>query len=149
MLISSYEHAVDAKGRVFLPAKWREDLGSTVVVMRGITGSNEDKCLTCMSLSSWEEMLAKFKSVAMSDVTAQRTLRGLLASANDCETDKQGRILISSSLRSYAEIDKEAVLVGMGNRIEIWSGEHWKEYLDRQDASGDEDVWQHLMGLGI
>ncbi len=148
MLVSSYEHAVDAKGRVFIPAKWREDLGTTVVVMRGITGSNEDKCLTCMSLSSWEEMLAKFKTVAMSDVTAQRTLRGLLATACDCEADKQGRILLSAALRNYAEIDKEAVLVGMGNRIEIWSGERWKEYCLREADAGD-DVWQHLMGLGI
>lgn len=149
MLVGSYEHSVDTKGRVFMPAKWREDLGSTVVVMRGITGSNEDKCLTCMSLASWEEMLSKFKNVAMSDVKAQRTLRGLLSTANDCETDKQGRILITALLRNYAEIEKDAVLVGMGNRIEIWSAERWKEYSKLQEEAGDDDVWQHLMGLGI
>ncbi|MBQ9832926.1 MAG: division/cell wall cluster transcriptional repressor MraZ [Clostridia bacterium] len=148
MLISSYEHAVDAKGRVFIPAKWREDLGGTVIVMRGLTGSGEDKCLTCMSMESWQEMLAKFKTVAMSDVAAQRALRSLFASASDCDADKQGRILISASLREYAGIEKDAVLVGMGNRVEIWSGERWKEYCEREDAPTD-DVWEHLMGLGI
>lgn len=149
MLIGSYEHSVDAKGRVFIPAKWREDLGTTVVVMPGITGSSEDKCLTCMSLSSWEEMLTKFKTVAMTDAVAQRTLRSLLARSADCETDKQGRILISAPLRELGEIDKEAVLVGMGNRIEIWSSKLWKEYCEREAQNGDDDVWQHLMGLGI
>ena len=149
MLIGSYEHSVDAKGRVFIPAKWREDLGTTVVVMPGITGSSEDKCLTCMSLSSWEEMLTKFKTVAMTDAIAQRTLRSLLARSADCDTDKQGRILITAPLRELGEIDKEAVLVGMGNRIEIWSSKLWKEYCESEAQNGDDDVWQHLMGLGI
>lgn len=147
MLINSYEHVVDVKGRVFIPAKWREDLGNTVVVTKGL-GSNESKCLFCMSLFSWQELLERSKKIPLSDIKAQKVLRGLFSNACECDTDKQGRILISNSLREYAGIDKDAVLVGMVDRAEIWSAQEWKNYC----ADGDEltnELLEHLMGLGI
>ena len=123
MLINSFEHNVDAKGRLFIPAKWREDLGSTMIVTRGMLGKTDRRCLFGMSLATWDMLLERYNRIAMTDVKAQNALRMTFANACDCELDKQGRILISGTLRKYAGIDKDAVLVGMGNRIEIWSGD--------------------------
>ena len=148
MLISSYEHSVDAKGRVFIPAKWREDLGDTVILTRDLLGSRESQCLFGMSLATWNEMLERFKRVAISDVKAQNAMRMLFANAADCELDKQGRVLVAASLRNYAGIDKDAVLIGMGSRFEIWSAEQWKTRCESGDGI-DEESLHYLTDLGI
>lgn len=154
MLINSFEHNVDAKGRLFIPAKWREDLGSTIIVTRGMLGKSDRRCLFGMSLAMWNVLLERYNKIAMSDVKAQNALRMTFANACDCELDKQGRILISSTLRKYAGIDKDVVLVGMGNRIEIWSSEMWASQLaaseeEEQEEEQENDALAHLAGLGI
>ncbi len=148
MLIGSYEHGVDAKGRVFIPAKWREDLGDTIILTRDLLGSGESKCLFGMSLATWNEMLERFKKVAISDVKAQNAMRMLFANAGDCELDKQGRALVGASLRNYAGIEKDVVLVGMGSRIEIWSAEQWKARCEAEDEINVESL-HYLTDLGI
>lgn len=150
MLINSFEHTVDAKGRLFIPAKWREDLGNTVIVTRGMLGKDEGRCLFGMSLDVWNSLLERYNKIAMTDVKAQNALRMIFANACDCELDKQGRILISNTLRKFAGIDKDAVLVGMGNRIEIWSQEAWEVKLEQSEEEADEnDALSYLAGLGI
>ncbi len=150
MLINSFEHTVDAKGRLFIPAKWREDLGNTVIVTRGMLGKDEGRCLFGMSLDVWNGLLERYNNIAMTDVKAQNALRMIFANACDCELDKQGRILISNTLRKFAGIDKDAVLVGMGNRIEIWSQEAWEVKLEQSEEETDEnDALSYLAGLGI
>ena len=148
MLINSFEHNVDAKGRLFIPAKWREDLGSTMIVTRGMLGKTDRRCLFGMSLATWDMLLERYNRIAMTDVKAQNALRMTFANACDCELDKQGRILISGTLRKSAGIDKDAVLVGMGNRIEIWSGEMWAAQLEASENE-EEDTFAYLAGLGI
>lgn len=148
MLINSYEHTVDAKGRIFIPAKWRDDLGDTVIVTRGLAGKGDQRCLFGMSLITWEAFLNKFKSVAMADIVTQNALRKTFAMACECELDKQGRVLITSSLREQAGIDKDVTLIGMGNRIELWDTKRWKAILDSEEEMDDE-VLAHLAGLGI
>ena len=148
MLISSFRHSVDAKGRIFIPAKWREDLGDTVIVTRGLMGKGGGRCLSVMSMPVWNEVLERFKKTAMSDVTAQNAMRMLFANACDCELDKQGRILISSQLRALAQLDEEVVLIGMGNRVELWSAPVWERHCQEDDGF-DDDTLAYLTGLGI
>ena len=152
MLINSFEHNVDAKGRLFIPAKWREDLGSTIIVTRGMLGKSDRRCLFGMSLTTWDMLLERYNKIAMTDVKAQNALRMTFANACDCELDKQGRILIPNSLREYAGINSDAMLVGMGSRIEIWGAEKWEEQLERMDNAGEESMAEslsYLAGLGI
>ncbi len=148
MLINSYSHSVDLKGRVFIPAKWRDDLGDTVIVTRGILGKGDSKCLFGMSMAAWNEFYERFRSLALSDVRAQNVMRLLFANACECEVDKQGRILVSNSLRAYAGLDKDAVLIGMGGRFEIWDAATWEKHNETEDEIGD-DALGHLMELGI
>ena len=149
MLISSFEHSVDAKGRVFIPAKWREDLGDTIVITRDMSGGGDGRCLFGMSMGVWNDMLERFKRVAISDVKAQNAVRMMFAGASDCELDKQGRVLLSASLRQYAGIDKEAVLIGMGNRIEIWSQDRWLRWQEKAQGDMETDALAYLAELGI
>lgn len=148
VLISSFEHSVDAKGRVFIPAKWRDDLGDTIVITRDMPGGGDTRCLFGMSLSVWNEMLERFKRIAISDIPAQNAMRMMFAGATDCELDKQGRALLSAGLRQYAGIDKDAVLIGMGNRVEIWSAELWAKHCEANDKVSAETL-RYLTELGI
>ena len=102
MLIGSFAHTVDAKGRMFIPSKWRFDLGDTIIVTRGILAQSEAKCLFGMSLEKWHEFAAKFAALPETDVMAQAFRRMMFSNAADCDMDKQGRILIPNSLREYA-----------------------------------------------
>jgi len=148
LLINSYNHNVDAKGRVFIPAKWRDDLGGIIIVTRGILGKDDGRCLFGMSLNEWTSFSQKLQSVSLGKVEAQRLLRMMMSGASECERDGQGRILISSALRDYAGIGDEVVLCGMGKRIEIWSAEMWEKQMELGDALGD-DVLAELVELGI
>ncbi|HWQ58565.1 MAG TPA: division/cell wall cluster transcriptional repressor MraZ [Clostridia bacterium] len=148
MLINSYEHTVDAKGRLFIPAKWRDDLGSTMIVTRGLTGKGDHRCLFGMSIARWETLLEKFRNVALADVVTQNALRKTFAMACECELDKQGRILVTNQLREQAGIDRDVTLIGMGARIEIWDRARWQTLLN-SDEDVDDEVLAHLAGLGI
>ncbi len=148
MLISSYEHSVDVKGRVFIPARWREDLGDTVVVTRGMMGKGDSRCLFGMSVPVWCELQDRFKRLALTDVKAQNAMRLLFAYAAECELDKQGRILLNASLREQAGITDNAVLIGVGNRIEIWNADSWKLHMQDAEDMSDE-VLTYLTELGI
>jgi len=148
LLIGSFVHTIDAKGRVFIPAKWRKETGSSFVVTWGILSSGSNRCLFAMSEAQWEEFGARFSSLSVADTQLQNFRRKLFASAGSCEADSQGRILIPANLREYAGLDKEAVLVGVDNRIEIWSQEAW----DRQNEEMDNDYQEavkRLAELGI
>ncbi len=152
MLISSFGHSVDAKGRVFIPSRWRDDLGDTVIITRDMMGNADMRCLYGMPVELWNDILERFKKVAVSDVKAQNAMRRLFANAAECELDKQGRILLPANLREYASITTDAMLVGMGSRIEIWGADKWEEQLERMDGAENETVAEslsYLAGLGI
>ena len=120
MLIGEYEHTLDAKGRVSMPAKLRRDMGEAFIVTKGLDG-----CLFAFSQDEWMNFETKLKSLPLSDKNARNFVRFFLAGATECELDKQGRFLIPANLRKEANLEKEAVIIGVGTRLEIWNKETW------------------------
>ena len=116
-LTGQYQHSIDAKGRVFIPAKLREELGDTFYVTMGM-----DSCLSVYSDASWAKFTEKFESLPY---TKTKAMRPLFANAAKCEPDSQGRILLPQKLRAYAGLDKDVVIIGVSNRAEIWNAERW------------------------
>ena len=120
MFMGEYNHTIDAKGRLIIPAKFREVLGDEFVVTKGMDG-----CLFVFDNSEWQAFAEKLRSLPMIDKEVRQFTRFFLAGAASVEVDKQGRILIPSVLREFADITKDAVLIGVGSRIEIWSKDRW------------------------
>ena len=136
-----YNHTVDAKGRLIVPAKFREALGETFVVTKGLDG-----CLFLYPNEEWAIIETKFRELPLTTKDARKLSRFFFAGAADCEVDKQGRILLPAVLRDFAAIGKEVVLVGVLNRVEIWSKERWlgeNEYEDMDEAA------EHMAALGL
>ncbi len=125
MLIGEYKHNIDAKGRVIMPAKFREDIGDVFYVTKG-----SDSCLKAYAKEKWEEFMLKVASLPDSDPNARSYKRSILASSIECELDKQGRILISENLRNHAKLKKEVTIIGVSAYIEIWDSEEWNKYND-------------------
>ncbi len=117
-MTGTYEHSIDAKGRLFIPAKLREELGSAFYLAMGV-----DACLAVYPQSTWDRFTEKFASLPMSQ---SKSMRALFANAAKCELDAQGRIVIPLKLRKYAKLEKDAVIIGVNDRAEIWSAETWK-----------------------
>ena len=116
-MTGTYEHSIDAKGRLFIPAKLREELGVTFYLAMGV-----DECLAIYPQETWNRFTEKFASLPMSQSAA---MRPLFANASKCELDSQGRIVIPQKLRKYAGLEKYAVIIGFNDRAEIWSAETW------------------------
>lgn len=141
MFMGEYNHTVDEKGRLIVPSKFREQLGDEFVVTKGLDG-----CLFIYPEDEWERIEERFRAVPLTTQDARKFARFFFAGAATCEIDKQGRILIPQVLRNYAEIDKDAVLVGVLNRVEIWSRKRW------ENESGFDDMNQiaeHMAELGL
>ena len=116
-MTGTYEHSIDAMGRLFIPAKLREELGVTFYLAMGV-----DECLAIYPQETWNRFTEKFASLPMSQSAA---MRPLFANASKCELDSQGRIVIPQKLRKYAGLEKDAVIIGVNDRAEIWSAETW------------------------
>ena len=120
MLIGEYQHKIDAKSRVIMPAKFREDLGKHFYVTKGLDG-----CLFVLSAQGWEQLQ---KKIAAMPISKSRSLqRFFFAGAAEVEPDKQGRILIPQNLREYAGLEKDVTIIGTSIRAEIWSTENWNK----------------------
>ena len=117
-MTGQYAHTIDAKGRLFIPAKLREELGGTFHVTVG-----QDHCLSVYSDDSWNAVMDKLKTMNYSDV---KRLRPMFALAADCEPDAQGRILLPLKLRQYAGLEKDVVVIGANNKAEIWNRASWE-----------------------
>ncbi|HHY79837.1 MULTISPECIES: division/cell wall cluster transcriptional repressor MraZ [Thermoanaerobacter] len=143
MLMGQYEHTIDAKGRVIIPAKFREELGDRFVLTKGL-----DNCLFVYSLDEWKNIEAKLKTLPLTKKDARAFTRFFLAGAVECEIDKQGRILIPANLREHAKIEKDVIFIGVSTRVEIWSKEVWEEYSNNTDVSFEE-IAEHLDDLNI
>ena len=148
MLIGSFEHMLDAKGRVFIPAKWRESVGDTLVITLGLLESTSAACLTGRSMEEWERFSQKLSALPVSDTQGQAIRRKLYSMAAACEIDKQGRILIPAQLRDLAGLNKDATLVGIDDHIEIWNPETLAAYNAGCEESYSADI-AHLAELGI
>ena len=143
MLIGEYEHSLDAKGRLIMPAKLREDLGEKFIITKGLDG-----CLFGFSQTEWTNFEEKLKTLPLTNKNARDFVRFFLSGAIECEIDKQGRFLIAGNLREYAQMEKEVVIIGVGTRIEIWNKEKWKEYNSEENISADE-IAENMTMLGI
>ena len=121
MFIGEYEHSVDAKGRVIMPAKLREDIGEKFILTKGLDG-----CLFAYSQTEWANFEEKLKTLPLTNKNARDFVRFFLSGATECEIDKQGRFLIPNNLRSAANLNKEAIIIGVGTRLEIWDKETWQ-----------------------
>ena len=141
MLIGEYEHSLDAKGRLIMPSKLRDDIGEKFIITKGLDG-----CLFAFSIEEWKIFEQKLRSLPISNKDARAFSRFFFAGAMDCEIDKQGRFLISSNLREFAGLTKEVVIVGLDSRIEIWSKDKWQKC--DEDISADE-IAEKMEMLGI
>ncbi len=117
-VIGQYQHNIDAKGRLFIPAKFREELGETFYVTTGLDG-----CLSVYSEEKWADLTAKFDALPSSKARTMR--RALFANTAECQPDKQGRILIPANLRKYAALEKEVIINGVSKYLELWNPQRW------------------------
>ena len=129
MFTGEYRHAVDDKGRIAVPSRFRAQLAGNVVVARWM-----DSCLAIFPVAAWEELAAKLAGLPMTDPNARLLQRQLFAGAFETELDRQGRVLIPNQLRSFAGLDGQVVLVGIGEGIEIWNAAGWQKAREEEEA---------------
>ncbi|HBE77615.1 MAG TPA: cell division/cell wall cluster transcriptional repressor MraZ [Firmicutes bacterium] len=133
MLLGEYQHSLDEKGRLIIPAKFREDLGENFVITRGL-----DNCLFAYPLSQWKTIEEKVKELPTSQAETRAFVRMFFSGAVEAELDKQGRIVIPQQLREHARIDRDAFVIGVSTKVEIWAKEVWSNYSDRAEQSYEE-----------
>ena len=138
-MLGEYSHTIDSKGRLFMPAKLREELGEAFYLCRGLNG-----CLFVYSSADWKDFEDKVN--AMPITKAIKIQRNIFPTAGRCEPDAQGRILIPPKLREYARLDKSAMVVGMGNHTEIWNPEAWEIVAKEQT---DDTLAESMDELGF
>ncbi len=143
MLMGEFNHTIDPKGRVIVPAKLREQLGDEFVITKGLDG-----CLFGYPMEEWKAFEEKLQTLPLTNKDARQFVRFFLAGATNGEIDKQGRVLIPQVLREFAGLDKDVVLTGAGSRIEIWNKAKWEEIVSRYDDNMDE-VAENMSNMGF
>ena len=143
MLMGEYQHKMDNKGRVIIPAKFREELGDKFVATRGL-----DNCLFVYPMEEWSVLEEKLSSLPITSQNARTFVRFFFSGATECELDKQGRMSIPPNLRNYATLDKKIVIIGLSNRIELWAESNWNDYLNSAEESSEE-IANAMEELGI
>jgi len=139
--MGEYSHSLDTKGRLIMPAKLRQDIGDKFILTKGLDG-----CLFAFSQTEWNNFEEKLKGLPLSDKNARNFVRFFLSGATECEIDKQGRFLIPTNLRISADLEKDAIIIGVGTRIEIWNKETWEKC--DEEISADE-IAENMANLGI
>lgn len=143
MLLGEYKHSLDEKGRIAMPAKFREKLETGAIITRGL-----DHCLFVFGMNEWEGLVKKLTALPLAQADSRAFARLMLAGASDVKYDAQGRVLIPDSLRAYAHLKKQVVVAGMYTRIELWDEEAWEQYKAKTAAAADE-IAEKLGELGI
>ncbi|MGM0897627.1 MAG: division/cell wall cluster transcriptional repressor MraZ [Bacillota bacterium] len=133
MFMGEFQHNVDAKGRLIVPAKYRELLGDQFVITRGL-----DQCLFGYPMNEWNKIEEKLKDMPVTKKDARAFTRFFFSGAQEVELDKQGRVNIPANLLSYAKIEKECVILGVSNRFEIWAKDAWDTYFEESEESFNE-----------
>lgn len=141
MFMGEYSHSIDAKGRLIIPSKFREQLGEEFVLTKGLDG-----CLFVFPNDEWKSFEEKLRALPLTNKSARTFSRFFVAGATSCELDKQGRILVPATLREFAGLEKDVVLTGSINRIEVWSKEKWSENNNYDDM---DTIAENLTDLGI
>lgn len=141
MFMGEYNHTIDTKGRLIIPAKFREQLGNEFVVTKGLDG-----CLFVFPMNEWELFEQKLRTLPLTQKSARKFTRFFVAGATECELDKQGRILLPQTLREFAQLEKDVVLSGNLNRVEIWSKANWTDNNAYDDM---DDIAEQMTDLGL
>ena len=141
MFICEYEHNLDAKGRIIIPSKFRDELHSSFILTRGLDG-----CLTIYSLEQWNKIFERINKLPTTKKAVRQYTRVLTSNACECQLDNQGRILIPTNLTAPVGIKKECVIVGANDHIEIWDKESWENYFNEANESFEE-VAENLSDL--
>ncbi|MEK7608345.1 MAG: division/cell wall cluster transcriptional repressor MraZ [Patescibacteria group bacterium] len=143
MLLGEYTHNLDTKGRVAVPAKFRDAVLGGAIITRGL-----DNCLFVFTQKEWQTLAEKLMALPLAQANSRAFVRLMLAGAMDVNLDNQGRILIPDYLRQYAGLKKEVIVAGLYNRMEIWDAEDWKKYKQKTE-SASEEIAEKLGELGI
>ena len=142
MLLGTHTPKLDDKGRIILPAKFRDELAAGVVVTRG-----QERCLYVFSKNEFESVHEKIRQAPVTSEEARKYLRLFLSGASDDTPDKQGRVLVPQLLREYAGLTKELVIIGVGSRAEIWDASSWQEYLSSNEEKFATQAEEVIPGL--
>lgn len=143
MLLGEYQHNLDVKGRMAIPAKFRDKLSAGAIITRGI-----DNCLFVFANTEWEILANKLVALPLAQANSRAFVRLMLSGASDVDLDSQGRILIPDYLRKYAGLKKETIVAGLYNRVEIWDEAAWNAYKIKTESSSEE-IAEKLGELGI
>lgn len=141
MFMGEYNHIIDAKGRLIIPARFRELLGEEFILTKGLDG-----CLSIYPMDAWEAFETKLRALPLTNKNARTFTRFFVAGATNCELDRQGRILVPQTLREFAGLEKEVVLTGNLDRIEIWSKAKWSENCNYDDM---DSIAESMQDMGI
>ena len=142
MFLGEFVHTLDAKGRLTVPARFRDDLSPGFIITRGL-----DRCLVIYPLDEWQKLAERVSALPMTDRHARAFRRLVFANAADVSPDKQGRVVIPPRLREYAELEGEVVVTGLNTYIELWSPDAWDR--ERQKVEGYEADIEEWAALGI
>ena len=142
-MYGEFFHNIDAKGRLSVPSKFRDDLGQSFVVTKGL-----DNCLFAYSKEEWKNLESKLNTLPLTNLEARAFKRFFFSGAAECEVDKQGRVNIPQSLRDYAKLQKDVVIVGLSNRAEIWNNNQWDKY-NGQNSDDITKLESQMSKLGI
>ena len=141
MFMGEYQHSIDVKGRMIVPAKFRDLLGESFVLTRGL-----DQCILGYPMEEWRKLEEKLKDLPMTKKDARAFARFFFSGASEVEIDKQGRINIPSTLINFANLEKECVVLGVSSKIEVWSKEAWDNYFD-ESAESFSEIAENLIGF--
>ena len=142
MFMGEYHHSIDEKGRLTIPSKLREDLGEQFILTRGLDG-----CLFIYPNNEWNNVINKYKELP-NIKEARNFMRFFLSGAVNCELDKQGRINIPSPLIKYSNLLKDCIIIGVNDRLEIWSKENWESFVSENEQSFS-DMADHLFSSNL
>lgn len=143
MFMGEYRHSIDTKGRLIIPAKFREELAGKCVLTRGLDG-----CLFGYPMDEWQLLEQKLQQLPLTKKDARAFVRFFYSAATETEFDKQGRINLPQSLLTHAKVEKKCVIVGVSNRFEIWSEERWQDFSDEAEENFDE-IAENMIDFGL
>ena len=138
MMIGEYHHNIDEKGRLIIPSKFRIELGEKFIVTRGM-----EKCLFVYPMKDWNNMISELNKLSFTKKDYRTFMRMLLSGATECELDKSGRVNISNPLKSYASLEKECVIIGVNDRLEIWSENGFEDFFN-SNIENYSDIAENL-----
>lgn len=143
MLMGEYKHNIDSKGRLIVPAKFRDDLGERFIVTRGLDG-----CLFGYPQEEWKILEKKLKQLPLAKKESRTFTRFFYSAATECTLDKQGRMNLPKTLIDHAELEKACYLIGVSERFEIWSEERWRAFSEEAEESF-EDMAEEMIDFGF